>query len=200
MRGRGVGCPPIGSGVKGAVASLLGRGTRRKEQRVVANRLWWGGGVQCGGLFGGGSNGTHARRHNKSEVGEPQLKPVLGGAAKTVKRPRQQPAHPPIRQLLGAADAQTAHHAPHSPNTPTTGLRERGNDTSKSTGRSGRHKAATRRNTRREERVTVQGPVKTQQPDGMSHRGRGGGQQRIWEGVPDLYKADQLRTAHHYYR
>ena len=43
-------------------------------------------------------------------------------------------------------------------------------DTSKSTGRSGRQKAATRRNMRREERVTVQGPVKEQQPDGMSHR------------------------------
>ena len=57
------------------------------------------------------------------------------------------------------------------PYTPTTGLRERGNDTSKSTGRSGRQKVATRRNMRREERVTVQGPVKEQQPDGMSHRG-----------------------------
>ena len=31
----------------------------------------------------------------------------------------------------------------HSPNTPTTWLRERGNDTSKSTGRSVRQKAAT---------------------------------------------------------
>ena len=31
--------------------------------------------------------------------------------------------------------------------------------------------AATQRNMRREERVTVQGPVKEQQPDGMSHRG-----------------------------
>ena len=60
-----------------------------------------------------------------------------------------------------------------SPNTPTTGLRERGNDTSRSTGRSGRQNAATRRNMRREERVTVQGPVKEQQPDGMSHRGCG---------------------------
>ena len=59
----------------------------------------------------------------------------------------------------------------HSPNTPNNGLRERGNNTSKSTGRSGRQKAATRRNMRREERVTVQGPVKEQQPDGMSHRG-----------------------------
>ena len=35
--------------------------------------------------------------------------------------------------------------------------------------------AATRRNMRREERVTVQGPVKEQQPDGMSHRGGSGG-------------------------
>ena len=53
------------------------------------------------------------------------------------------------------------------------GLRERGNDTSRSTGHSGRQKAATRRNMRREERVTVQGPVTKQQPDGMSHRGLG---------------------------
>ena len=51
------------------------------------------------------------------------------------------------------------------------GLHERGNDTSRSTGRSGRQNAATRRNMRREERVTVQGPVKEQQPDGMSHWG-----------------------------
>ena len=66
-------------------------------------------------------------------------------------------------------------HIQHSPNTPTTGLCERGNDTSKSTGRSGRQKAATQRSTRREERGTVQGPVKEQQPDRMSHRGGGGG-------------------------
>ena len=48
---------------------------------------------------------------------------------------------------------------------------ERGNATSKSTGRSGRQNAATRRNMRRDERGTVQGPVKEQQPDGMSHTG-----------------------------
>ena len=65
----------------------------------------------------------------------------------------------------------TPYHIQHSPNTPTTGLRERGNDTSKSSGRNDRQKAATRRNMRREEQVTVQGPVKKQQPDGMSHRG-----------------------------
>ena len=82
---------------------------------------------------------------------------------------------PSIRQLLGAADAHTAHPATFStaPGTPTTGLRERGNDMSKSTGRSGRQNAATQRNMRRDERVTVQGPVKKQQPDGMSHGGWG---------------------------
>ena len=50
-------------------------------------------------------------------------------------------------------------------------LREGGNDARRSTGRSGRQNAATRRNMRREERVTVQGPVKKQQPHGMSHSG-----------------------------
>ena len=54
-----------------------------------------------------------------------------------------------------------------------------GGTTGRSTGRSGRQNAAPRRNMRREERVTVQGPVKKQQPDGMSHRGgaSGGGAQ-----------------------
>ena len=36
-------------------------------------------------------------------------------------------------------------------------------------------KAFVKRSMRREERVTVQGPVKKQQPDRMSHRGGGGG-------------------------
>ena len=50
-------------------------------------------------------------------------------------------------------------------------LRERGNNTSRSTGRSSRQNAANRHSMQREERVTVQGPVKKQQPDGMSHKG-----------------------------
>ena len=58
------------------------------------------------------------------------------------------------------------------------GFRERTGDTSRSTGRSGRQNAATRRSTRRNERVTVQGPVKNLQPDGMSHSGGGGGGRR----------------------
>ena len=59
----------------------------------------------------------------------------------------------------------------HNPSTPTTGLCQRENDTSRSTGRSGRQNAATRRNVRREEWLTAQGPVKKQQTDGMAHRG-----------------------------
>ena len=90
-------------------------------------------------------------------------------------------------------------HIPHSPGTPTTGLCERGNDTSKSTGRSGRQNAATRRNTRRGERVTVQGPVKEQQPDGMSHGGGGGARTEVravvWAVVWALVRLPQRRPA-----
>ena len=53
----------------------------------------------------------------------------------------------------------------HNPGTPTTGLRERRNDTSRSTrGRSNRQNAATRHSTQREERVTVQGPYRNSNP------------------------------------
>ena len=90
--------------------------------------------------------------------------------AKTVKRPPQQPTQPQYANYW-APLTRKRHILPH-PAQPR--LRERGNDTSKSTGRSGRQNAATRRNMRRDERVTVQGPVKKQQPDGMSHRGGGG--------------------------
>ena len=61
-----------------------------------------------------------------------------------------------------------------TPSAPTNALRLRGNDTNRNTGRSGCQNAATRQRARREERVTVQGPVKKQQPDGMSYGGGGG--------------------------
>ena len=98
-----------------------------------------------------------------------QCGPQWGGGGGVRPCPNVIPPTQTIR--LQAGGAGEGHHIQHSPNTPTTALRERGNDTSKSTGRSGRQKAATRRNMRREERVTVQGPVKEQQPHGMSHRG-----------------------------
>ena len=89
---------------------------------------------------------------------------ALGGGLK-------QPVGTCLHRLCvgGGGTNGTSRHIQHSPGTPTTGLRSR------STGRSGRQNAATRRNMRREERVTVQGPVKKQRPNGMSHRGGGGG-------------------------
>ena len=101
---------------------------------------------------GGGSEGTETQRG--------RLRTACGQRRVGSKNSQTTPATTStssIRQLLGAADTQngTPCHIQHSPNTPNTGLRERGNDTSRSTGRSGRQKAATRRNMRREERVTV---------------------------------------------
>ena len=79
-----------------------------------------------------------------------------------------------VRQLLGTAYAQMASAATSTALAHQPLGSANGNDTSRSAGRSGRQSAATRRNMRREERVTVQGPVKKQQPDGMSHRGMRG--------------------------
>ena len=71
---------------------------------------------------GGGGAGTRFNFHSGGGGGAPPHseagygRPVDRGVwtAKTVKRPRQQPAQPPIHQLLGAADAQTAHPATSS--------------------------------------------------------------------------------------
>ena len=126
-------------------------------------------GLQCcsrrgGGRTAHGGTGHLGLTHTETQRG--RLWTACGQRRMDSKNSQTTPATTStssIRQLLGAADAQTAHQ--------TTGLRDRGNDTSRSTGRSGRQKAATRRNMRREERVTVQGPVKEQQPDGMSQGG-----------------------------
>ena len=80
-------------------------------------------------------------------------------------------------QLLGAADAQMAQTATSS-TTPTH--QRRGSANAETT--PARAPAAAADRTQRPdatcegtERVTVQGPVKEQQPDGMSHRRPGGG-------------------------
>ena len=79
----------------GGRPAVRGKGTYggRPAQRVEEQGTW----------------ASHTRQH--SEAG--YRRPVDTGAwaAKTVKRPRQQPARPPIPQLLGVTDAQTAHHA-----------------------------------------------------------------------------------------
>ena len=79
------------------------------------------------------------------------------------------------KRFARGRDAQTAPAATSTaPGHQQRGTANAGNDTSRSTGHSGRQKAATRRNMQREERVTMQGPAKKQQRDGMSHRGGGG--------------------------
>ena len=87
-------------------------------------------------------------------------------------------------------------HVKKNPPTKTQGLPRGGGGGG---GRSGRQKAATRRNMRREEWVTVQGPVKEQQPDGMPHRGGGGTPCPL--GPPPLFKENSagplLITRHH---
>ena len=138
--------------------------------------IWWTAGTVLGGT------GHLGLTHTEPQRG--RLWTACGQRRVDSKNSQTTPATTStssIRQLLGAAHAQTAHPATSStaPAHQTTGLRERGNDTSNSTGRSGQQNAATRRNMRRDERVTVQGPVKEQQPDGMSHRGGGGKKNRV---------------------
>ena len=77
-----------------------------------------------------------------------------------------------IPQLLGATDAQTAHHA----TTSTAPVHQPlGSANAETTPARAPAAAADRKQrpdaTCEEERVTLQGPLKKQQPDGMSHRG-----------------------------
>ena len=123
----------------------------------------------------GGAGRT--RKHSESGYG----RPVDRGAwtAKTVKQLGQQPAQPPIRQLLGATDAQTAH-----PATSSTAPAHRPLGSANAETTPARAPAAAADRTKQPdatERVTVQGPVKEQQRDGMSH---GGGGLRV--GLPEL--------------
>ena len=140
----------------------------------------WGMGTRDMGASGCGLRGHHAEGHGRQGAGG-------GGGRDNAWRSRAPGPHAhgnAARQVVDGLwtevcgqqkESNDPRNNQHSPNTPTTGLRKRGNNTSRSTGRSGRQKAATRRNMRREERVTVRGPVKEQQPDGMSQRGGGGG-------------------------
>ena len=115
--------------------------------------------------------GPHARRNTARQVMDALWTEALG-RQKQSNDPgnNQHNLNTPTTGRRRRANGTPCHNQ-RSPGTPTTGLRERRNNTSRSTSRSCRQKAATRRNMRREERVTVQGPVKKQQPEGMSHRG-----------------------------
>ena len=149
-----------------------------KGRPAVREKRTYGGRPGRPGVEEQGTWASHTQKH--SEAGYRQ--PVDRGTW-TAQKQSNDPGnnqHILNTPTIGPAADGTPCHIQHSPNTPTTGLRGRGNDTSKSTGRSGRQKAATRRNMRREERVTVQGPVKEQQPDGMSHRGAGAQDSATW--------------------
>ena len=90
---------------------------------------------------------TCPRKHSEAGGARPKCRGEW--AANTEKRPLQQPAQPPVRQLLRSVIAKTA-----PPGTQAAAA-----------DRTQRH------STQRDERVTVQGPVKKQQPNGMSHGG-----------------------------
>ena len=114
--------------------------------------------------------GTWASRTQKhSEAG--YRRPVDRGVrtAKTVKPPRQQPAHPQYANYWAPLTRKrhTMSHSAQPQHTNYWAPRTRKRH------QQDREKAATRHNMRREERVTVQGPVKEHKPDGMSHRGGG---------------------------
>ena len=83
----------------------------------------------------------------------------------------QQPAQPRYTNYWALLTHKWHSRNQHSPGTPMSALREHGNNMTRSTGRSSRQNAATQCSMRRKERVTIQGPVKEQQPDVMSHRG-----------------------------
>ena len=91
--------------------------------------------------------GTWASRTQKhSEAGYGRSVDRGAWTAKTVKRPRQQPAHPQYANYWVPL-TRKRHTMPHSAQPQHTNYwaprTEHGNDTSKSTGRSGRQKAAT---------------------------------------------------------
>ena len=73
--------------------AVRGKGTYggRPGQRVEEQGTW----------------ASRTRKHSEAGYGRPGDRGAW--TAKTVKRPPQQPTQPPIRQLLGAADAQRAH-------------------------------------------------------------------------------------------
>ena len=94
--------------------------------------------------------------------------------AKTVKQPPRQPVQPQDANYW-ASLTRKRHTMPHSAqprHTNRWALRTRKRHPQEHRLQRPTERSA-RRNMRREEWVTVQGPVKEQQPDGMSHGGGG---------------------------
>ena len=94
-----------GSGTQGANPGAPAA-QRRYSSAPGGSRARW---ATAGARAEQGTWGSRTRKPREARCGRPEDGGV--GAAKTVKQPRQQPAQPPIRQLLGAADTQTTHPA-----------------------------------------------------------------------------------------
>ena len=128
------------------------QGTRHAHARPTEWWSTWGGlPVQA---WRSGALGPHTHGNAATQVVDDRRAEVHG---------QQKPSNDPHNNQLnlGAPTTELRHKRhQHSPSTPTIGLHERGNDTSRSTSCSGRQNAATQCNMRREEQVTVQGPVK----------------------------------------
>ena len=89
--------------------SALRTGVPPLHHRGGGSRAQW---ATAGARAEQGTWGSRTRKHREAGCGPPEDRGVW--TAKAVKRPPQQPAQPPIRLLLGAADAQTAHPATFS--------------------------------------------------------------------------------------
>ena len=115
-----------------------------------------------------------AQKHSEAGYGRPVDRGVW--TAKTVKRPRQQPAHPQYANYW-APLTRKRHTMPHSAQSQHTNCwAPRMQKRDQQEHRPQRPtESSNPTQMRREEWVTVQGPVKEQQPYGMSHRGGGGG-------------------------
>ena len=144
------------------------RGPGRLTVAFLENRGRGGGGGECDMGHGGRAAGRDAlegrgpQRRPQKRLGRRLEEVAEAGGGGYCRLPT------PLLPALGVRGTVAGHRlGALEGGGGTTGLHKRGNDTSRSTGRSGRQNAATRLNMRRDDRVTVQGPVKKQQPDGM---------------------------------
>ena len=168
-------------GVSGSADGLFAQQEREPTRGRLAVRVKGAYGVRPGQRVE--EQGTWASRtwkHSEAGYGRPADRGSW--TAKTVKRRWQQPAQPQYTNYW-APLTRKRHIMPHLAQPRHTNhwapqTRKR-HHTSKSTGRSGRQKEATRGNMRREERVTVHGPVKEQQPTGCHT----GGQKFVVRGI-----------------
>ena len=137
-----------GGGTRGTRGNHAGAHNAHVHQ--VRRRSDWAPRTRQRGEAGGGRPGQHAegwsngasRTQKRGETWSGRPGREGEWAAKTVQRPPQQPAQPPVRQLLGPATAATTPQKEHRPQRPT----ERSDPTQHAKGRTGDKETTTRRN------------------------------------------------------